>query len=83
MGRAASCMQLKLNHREDCVAARSISAQFPLYPIGKTNLMGGELRVVIEAGLVQNNPSITSRADNGGSIAFSQWALWDSTITNH
>lgn len=52
-------MQLKLNHRENCVAARCISAQFPLYLIGKAKLTGSELRVVIEMAVVQNNPSIT------------------------
>ena len=71
------------NQRERCVATRSISARFASHLIVRTSLTGSELRVVIEAGLVQNNPSITGRADNGVSVAFSQWALWDSTITNH
>jgi hypothetical protein len=50
--------------------------QFSTYLIKRTKLRERELRVVIETVVVQNNPSITDRARNGGSIADSQWALW-------
>jgi hypothetical protein len=45
-------------------------ARSSLYVIRNKNLRGSELRVVIGAVVVQNNPSITGRACNGGSIAF-------------
>jgi hypothetical protein len=45
------------------------SARFASHLIVRASLTGSELRVVIKAGLVQNNPSITRKADNGGSIA--------------
>jgi hypothetical protein len=54
-----------------------VSQQVSRYLVKSEKLRGRELRVVIEAVVVQNNASITGRACNFGSIAFSQWALWD------
>ncbi len=61
-----------------------ISARFSLYLIGRVHLTETELRVVIETAVVQNNRIHYSvGACNGGSIASSQWALWDSTLVKH
>ena len=52
------------------------------YVITRKSLNGSEVRVVIKTTLVQNTASITGRACNGGSIAISQWALWEAPSTN-
>jgi hypothetical protein len=52
------------------------------YVITNTNLRGSEVRVVIKTTLVQNTASITGGARNGGSIAISQWALWEASSKN-
>jgi hypothetical protein len=56
---------------------------FDPYVITRTSLRGSEVRVVIKTTLVQNTASITGRACNGGSIGFSQWALWEDTVDKH
>jgi hypothetical protein len=61
--------------------SRAASMQYSMYVIRNTKLSGSELRVVIEAVVVQNNPIHYRQCGNGGSIAsFTVGAVWDSTV---
>jgi hypothetical protein len=59
-----------------------ISTSFSIYLVESTTLTVGELRVVIEAQVVQNTRPLPIGRVMARSFASSQWALWDSTVVN-